>query len=99
MRTPRWPFIDLSIWPFVVIAGGVGRSPGINPLLKVDNDGIVTVESTRLPEASDFLRLPVYHGGMVRSSAAADAVVSAHFTPNLRTRWDRPRIQAFVLRM
>jgi pimeloyl-ACP methyl ester carboxylesterase len=57
-----------------VIAGGFGRRTGLNPLLRGDNDGLVTVESAKLPGACDFLCVPVYHGGIVRSAAVADAV-------------------------
>lgn len=40
---------------FAVVAGGRGEEKGFNPLIPGDDDGIVSVESTRLPGASDFL--------------------------------------------
>ena len=44
--------------PVLVVAGGLGRY-GFNPLLKGDNDGIVTVAETRLPLlAHEFRYLP-----------------------------------------
>ena len=46
---------------FGVIAGGTGESRGLNPLLEGDNDGIVTVEETRMPNASDFLLIDASH--------------------------------------
>lgn len=46
---------------FGIIAGGTGGPIGINPLLPGDNDGTVTVESTRLEGASDFAILPYPH--------------------------------------
>jgi hypothetical protein len=46
---------------FGIIAGGVGRSIGINPLLPGDNDGTVTVESTKLEGAQDFALVPYPH--------------------------------------
>ncbi len=46
---------------FGIIAGGTGRPTGINPFLDGDNDGVVTVESTRLDGASDFLRIHAEH--------------------------------------
>ena len=46
---------------FGIIAGGRGTVKGYNPLLGVDNDMVVTVESTRLPGAADFAVLPVLH--------------------------------------
>jgi len=57
-----------------VVAGGLGRKPGINPLLKVDNDGLVTVDSAKLPGACDFLRVRTYHGALVRNAEVAEAV-------------------------
>lgn len=39
---------------FAVIAGGRQNDQGYNPLVDGDDDGTVSVESTRLPGASDF---------------------------------------------
>jgi len=57
-----------------VVAGGLGRKPGINPLLKVDNDGLVTVESTKLEGACDFLQVKAHHGALMRNAEVAEAV-------------------------
>ncbi len=46
---------------FAIIAGGTGRQRGINPLLAGDNDGTVTVESTKLEGAKDFALVPYPH--------------------------------------
>jgi pimeloyl-ACP methyl ester carboxylesterase len=46
---------------FGIIAGGRGDGKGWNPLLPDDDDFTVSVASTRLPGASDFLLLPVTH--------------------------------------
>ncbi len=46
---------------FAIIAGGKGDGEGFNPLLPGDDDLTVTVASTRLAGARDFLRLPVTH--------------------------------------
>ncbi|MCX7018789.1 MAG: alpha/beta hydrolase [Candidatus Sumerlaeota bacterium] len=46
---------------FGIIAGGRGGSRGKNPFLPGDNDGTVTVESTRLEGAADFLLVPYSH--------------------------------------
>jgi hypothetical protein len=46
---------------FGVLAGGKGDNRGYNPLIPGDDDGVITVESTRLPGARDFRRLPVLH--------------------------------------
>ena len=47
--------------PFGVIAGGKGDGHGFNPLLLGDNDGIISVETTRLAGAADFALVPVFH--------------------------------------
>lgn len=44
-----------------VIAGGRGGDTGFNPALEGDNDGIVTVDETRLEAARDFLVVPAVH--------------------------------------
>jgi pimeloyl-ACP methyl ester carboxylesterase len=46
---------------FGIIAGGRSAEHGYNPLLTGDNDLVVTVESTRLAGAADFVVLPVLH--------------------------------------
>ncbi len=48
-------------FPFGVLAGGRSGAKGYNPLLPGDNDSTVTVASTRLPGAADFMLLPVIH--------------------------------------
>jgi len=45
---------------FGILAGGRGGR-GYNPLLEGDNDLVVSVETTRLPDAADFAVLPVIH--------------------------------------
>jgi pimeloyl-ACP methyl ester carboxylesterase len=50
---------------FGVIAGGRGTSSGHNPLLKGDDDLVVTVEETRLPGATDFRLVAARHGHLV----------------------------------
>ncbi|MXP62874.1 alpha/beta fold hydrolase [Roseomonas sp. M0104] len=57
-----------------VIAGGTGGR-GFNPLLPGDNDGIVTVEETRLPGREDaFTRVRALHTPL---AASPGAVISA----------------------
>ena len=46
---------------FGILAGGRGTAKGYNPWLGQDNDMVVSVESTRLPGATDFAVLPVLH--------------------------------------
>jgi pimeloyl-ACP methyl ester carboxylesterase len=61
----RWPELKQTLaaptCEFGIIAGGRGDGHGYNPLLSGDNDGMVTVVSTRLPGARDFLLVNDLH--------------------------------------
>jgi len=61
-------------FPFGVIAGGKGDGAGYNKILKGDNDGTVTVESTRLDGASDFMVVPRIHSFLMNDPAVIEAV-------------------------
>jgi hypothetical protein len=67
----QWPKLQehLAIPPceFGIIAGGRGDERGWNPLLSGDDDGVVSVASTRLAGAADFLVLPVSHTLLMRN--------------------------------
>ncbi len=60
-----WPELEKRLatpdFPFAIIAGGNGKPKGYNPLLPDDNDGTITVESTKLAGARDFTVLPILH--------------------------------------
>jgi pimeloyl-ACP methyl ester carboxylesterase len=58
---------------FGVLAGGRGAARGYNPLLPGDNDSTVTVASTRLPGARDFICLPVIHTFLMTDPQAIKA--------------------------
>ena len=58
---------------FGVIAGGRSAAKGYNPLLPGDNDMTVTVASTRLPGAADFILLPVIHSFLMTDQTAIAA--------------------------
>jgi hypothetical protein len=55
------PKLATPPFEFGVLAGGKNDGKGFNPLLPGDDDGVVTVESTRLPGARDFRLVPVLH--------------------------------------
>src|SRR4051812_48020884 len=59
----KWETLEPKLatphFEFGVLAGGKGDSKGYNPLLPGDDDGVITVESTRLPGARDFRLVPV----------------------------------------
>jgi hypothetical protein len=61
----RWPELEPTLatpaCEFGIIAGGRGNEHGYNPFLTGDNDGMVTVASTRLPGARDFLLVNELH--------------------------------------
>lgn len=61
--------------PFGIIAGGTGKEKGFNPMIPGDNDGVVEVESTKLPGASGFLLLEVPHATMMRDPEVIEATV------------------------
>ena len=50
---------------FAVIAGARGKPSGWNPLIPGDDDGTVTVESTRLIGAADFSTVTTTHTAML----------------------------------
>ncbi|MDG2129841.1 MAG: alpha/beta fold hydrolase [Fuerstiella sp.] len=58
---------------FGVLAGGRGAIRGYNPLLPGDNDSTVTVASTRLPGARDFICMPVIHTFLMTDPQAITA--------------------------
>ncbi len=63
-----WEALQLATPPveFGIVAGGRGDGRGFNPLLPGDDDGIVTVESTRLSGASDWIVVPALHALLPR---------------------------------
>lgn len=60
-------------FPFGIIAGARSSRPGWNPLLPGDDDGTVTVESTRLPGAADFLTVPCLHTFLPQNAQVIEA--------------------------
>ncbi len=70
---PQLPVPDFE---FGILAGGKGDEKGFNPLLKGDDDGTVSVESSRLDGAADFIRMPVLHSFLMQNDDCIDAAVS-----------------------
>jgi len=58
---------------FAVIAGARGTGEGFNPLIPGDDDGTVTVASTRLPGARDFLTVSALHSLLIGNRDAIAA--------------------------
>ena len=65
------PKLATPQFEFGILAGGKGDDSGYNPLIPGDDDGVVTVESTRLPGARDFRVLPVLHSFLHGRQACA----------------------------
>lgn len=61
---------------FAVIAGSRGTPTGWNPLIPGDDDGTVTVASTKLPGASDFSTVRAVHSRLLWSEEAIAQTVS-----------------------
>ncbi|MGQ9590283.1 MAG: esterase/lipase family protein [Planctomycetota bacterium] len=73
LSSDRVSKIPLPPCPFAVIAGGTGKDRGLNPLIPGDNDGVVEVESTKLPGSSGFLLLEAPHATMMRDPEVIEA--------------------------
>ncbi len=65
--------LPIPAFEFGVIAGGKGDENGFNPLLPGDDDGTVTINSTRLSGAADFLRVPRLHSFLLADATAIAA--------------------------
>jgi pimeloyl-ACP methyl ester carboxylesterase len=72
---------------FAVIAGGRGGN-GFNPLIPGDDDGIVSVASTRLSGAADFLQVSSLHLRLLKSPEAINSAVRFLKTGKLREEGD-----------
>ncbi|QGJ70796.1 Acetyltransferase [Planctomycetales bacterium 10988] len=57
---------------FGIIAGGRGNGKGYSWVLSGDDDGIVTVEETKLPGAHDFIIMPILHTFMAAHKGAIE---------------------------
>ena len=57
---------------FGIIAGARGSDSGWNPLIPGDDDGTITVASTRLPGAADFATVHCLHSFLMNDRTAID---------------------------
>lgn len=53
--------LPLPTMEYAVIAGAKGTPDGFNPLIPGDDDGVVTVQSARLPGAVDYVAFQALH--------------------------------------
>ncbi len=66
------PRLATPSFEFGIIAGGKGNGKGYNPLLPGDNDAVVTVDSTKLAGARDFVVLPVLHSFVMNDATVQE---------------------------
>ena len=69
---------------FGIIAGFRDNANGYNPLITGDDDGTVSVKSTRLPGAADFAAVKVLHRYIMRNDEAIDITVNFLATGRFR---------------
>jgi len=60
---------------FGVIAGGTGTRIGINPMLRGDDDGTVTVDETKLEGMKDFVQVRGQHSLLLGQKKVIDNVI------------------------
>ena len=66
----------LTALEFGVLAGGRGTPEGFNPMLDGDDDGVVTVDETKLEGMQAFKILPALHSTILSKPETARAVQS-----------------------
>ncbi len=82
------PSLPVPEFEFGVLAGGKGDKKGYNPLLPGDDDGTVSVASTRLEGASDFMMEPILHSFLMFNEKCVDATMN--FLEHGKFRADAP---------
>ena len=73
---------------FAIIAGARNNPAGWNPFIPGDDDGTVTVESTKLVGAADFATVPTTHTALLRNRETRE--LSLRFLTEGRLCADRP---------
>jgi pimeloyl-ACP methyl ester carboxylesterase len=91
----RLPVPDFE---FAVIAGARGTLAGYNPLIPGDDDGTVSVASTRLPGAADFLTVKGLHSFLMGRREVIEATVRFLREGKLRENGARHSIQMLKAR-
>lgn len=82
------PLLPVPKCEFAIIAGARNNSSGWNPFIPGDDDGTVTVESTKLVGAADFSTVQTTHTALLRNSETIDQ--SLRFLNEGRLCADRP---------
>ncbi len=82
------PKLPIPKFEFAVIAGSRGTPAGWNPLIPGDDDGTVTVASTKLPGAADFTTVNAVHSRLLWSDEAHAHTINFLKHGRLRTEGD-----------
>lgn len=69
------PHLATPSCDFGIIAGGRGTELGLNPLVAGDDDGVVSVDETKLAGACDFVIAPVWHGDLMDDPQVRQAIL------------------------
>lgn len=80
--------LPIPEFEFGIIAGARGTNEGYNPLIPGDDDGTVTVESTKLPGAADFMMAHGLHSFLMNDENVVDAAVRFLKTGQFRENGD-----------
>ena len=88
------PVLPVPSCEFAVIAGARGNSAGWNPFIPGDDDGTVTVESTRLVGAADFETVPTTHTFLLSNPVAITCAIRFLNEGRLCADRDRQPIKA-----
>ena len=86
--------LPLPTMEFAVIAGARGTPDGFNPLIPGDDDGVVTVQSARLPGAVDYLAVRGLHSFLPWNPEVMEATRTYLKTGALRATGGREPIIA-----
>lgn len=76
--------LPIPDFEFAIIAGSKGDSNGFNPFIPGDDDGTVSVSSTRLPGANDFIAIRALHSFMMFDNDVINATSRFLKTGRLR---------------
>jgi pimeloyl-ACP methyl ester carboxylesterase len=82
------PKLPVPKFEFAVIAGSRGTPAGWNPLIRGDDDGTVTVASTKLPGAADFTTVNAFHSRLLWSDEVHQHTINFLKSGRLRNDGD-----------
>ncbi len=81
--------LPIPNFAFAVISGARGTNEGYNPIIPGDDDGTVSVESTRLPGAADSMTVNALHSFLMGNKQVIEATVRFLKTGALRASGEK----------